>query len=286
MRDYIVSPFRPPLTPVLTFPIGGMAKCQCGNEDQDKFWTVTSLAGDTLRGFVCATCENAAVPRSKQNYLESPMSVKGNGKTIQWLRDHIDYDQDYCLIWPFFRNPNGYGQLGYLGQHHYAHRLMCRLACGEPPSSDHEAAHSCGNGHMGCASPKHLSWKTRAGNLLDCRGHGTQARSRLKQYRLTDDQVLQIMALRGKKTQSEIAIIFGVSDPTIRDIFLGRSHARPSKVKFYTPSEETLMLDAIQRGCNFTQIAKLIGRKPHAVSSWAYRKGLKSGQPVRARKSA
>lgn len=64
MTDYIVSPFRPPLTPVLNFPAGAMAKCRCGNEHQNKFWTVTSLAGSTLKGFVCADCENAAQRRS------------------------------------------------------------------------------------------------------------------------------------------------------------------------------------------------------------------------------
>jgi hypothetical protein len=40
-----------------------------------------------------------------------------------------------------------------------------------------------------------------------------------------------------------------------------------------------MMQTAIQEGRNFTEIAKMVGRKPHAVSSWAYRKGLRSGQP-------
>lgn len=57
MADYIVSTFSQPKTPVMTYAAGGLMRCQCGNEDQDKFLTVTNLAGDTLRGFVCAACE-------------------------------------------------------------------------------------------------------------------------------------------------------------------------------------------------------------------------------------
>jgi|GEM_PF-1060668 len=214
------------------------------------------------------------------------MATKGNGKTIQWLRDHANHDGDYCLIWPFNRNPNGYGQLVYLQKSGYAHRMMCEMAHGPAPSREHEAAHSCGNGHMGCAHPKHLSWKTRSENRLDCQQHGTQRRARsATEGRLTPAQVLGIKALKGKKTQAEIAFTFGVSEPTIRDIFLGRSHARPPKIKFYTPEEDAKIRDAIARGCNFTEIGRLVGRQPHAVSGRAYRLGWKSGKPVQSRRA-
>ena len=212
------------------------------------------------------------------------MTTKGNGKTIQWLRDHVNHDGDYCLIWPFNRNPNGYGQLGYLGKSGYAHRMMCEMAHGPAPSPEHEAAHSCGNGHMGCAHPKHLSWKTRSENRRDCQQHGTQRRARsATEGRLTPAQVLGIRALKGKKTQAEIAFTFGVSEPTIRDIFLGRSHARPPKIKFYTPEEDAKIREAISLGYNMPQIAAFVGRPVGAVSGRVYRLGLKSGQPLRTR---
>jgi hypothetical protein len=208
------------------------------------------------------------------------MATKGNGKTYQWLLDHKDHDGDYCLIWPFSRNPNGYGQLGYLGKSGYSHRMMCELVHGPAPSPDHEAAHSCGNGHMGCAHPKHLSWKTRSENLLDCREHGTQARScNGNKGRLTDEQVMQIRALKGKKTQDEIAFTFGVSPPTIRDIFLGRSHAAPSKIKHWTEEEETKIREAVALGYSFPQMAKYVGRSVGAVMGHTYRMGLTSGRP-------
>lgn len=214
------------------------------------------------------------------------MSNAGNGKTIQWLRDHVGHDSDYCLIWPFYRNPNGYGQFTTLGKSGWVHREMCTLVNGPPPTPDHEAAHSCGNGAGGCANPKHLSWKTRTGNGLDCRAHGTHVRSRSGSARLTDAQVDQIKALKGKKTQAEIAFTFGISEPTVRDIFLGRSHAGPSKVNYYSPEDDAKIRDAIARGCSFREIAAIVGRPIHAVSGRVYRMGLKSGQPPRARTSA
>jgi hypothetical protein len=205
------------------------------------------------------------------------MTTKGQGKAYRWLVDHKGHDGDYCLIWPFYRNPNGYGQLGYLGESYWAHRFMCELVHGAPPTPEHEAAHSCGNGSGGCANPKHLSWKTRTGNLLDCREHGTQARScNGNKGRLTDDQVMQIRALKGKKTQDEIAFTFGVSPPTVRDIFLGRSHAAPSKIKHWKPEEDEQLAKLLQDGLTHEEIAKIIGRPQKAVSGHAARLGLRS----------
>lgn len=40
------------------------------------------------------------------------MSKKGEGKTIQWVRDHVAYQYDeWCLIWPF-STTRGYGVMG------------------------------------------------------------------------------------------------------------------------------------------------------------------------------
>lgn len=57
MNAYIVSPFRQPTTPILNGPFGEPLRCPtCGNEDQEKFLTVTTL-GASLLGWVCAPCE-------------------------------------------------------------------------------------------------------------------------------------------------------------------------------------------------------------------------------------
>lgn len=150
---------------------------------------------------------------------------RGRGKGIQWVREHVNYTGEFCLIWPFSRNPEtGYALFGFEGQMYYVHRYMCELKNGPPPTPQHEAAHSCGNGHGGCANPNHLSWKTPSENAKDCRAHGTQAKHRNgRRGHLSAADVIQIRALRGRMTQRAIADQFGCSPSTVRDIFTGRS---------------------------------------------------------------
>src|SRR5579859_6085572 len=91
-------------------------------------------------------------------------------RTLQkWLIAHRNYDGEGCLIWPFGRIPFGYGTVRFngTGEHMSAHRYMCILAHGDPPAEGLHAAHDCGNGHLGCVHPKHISWKTVQENIDD-----------------------------------------------------------------------------------------------------------------------
>lgn len=209
------------------------------------------------------------------------MTTKGNGKTIQWIRDHVAYaHDDWCLIWPF-STIRGYGNFVYLQKRYYAHRFMCELVHGAPPSPKHQAAHSCGSGHIGCVNPRHLSWKTQSENQLDCRDHGTQTKHNGgNRGRLTMEIADEIRSLKGIKTQWEIAGEYKVSESTVSDIWLGRTWTRPSKISHWTPEEDEKIRDCIKRGLNFTQMAKEIGKSVGAVMGRAYRIGLHSGVPV------
>ena len=154
------------------------------------------------------------------------MNARGSGEAYAWLCANVAYQGEGCLIWPFCRNPEtGYGTFGHLSEHYYAHRFMCELVNGPPPSSKHHATHSCGKGHDGCVHPKHLEWKTPTGNLLDRRRHGT-VRYNTAGFTgiLTEDQVAQVRALKGIKSQYEIARMFGVGRPAIQ---YWHSHDRP-----------------------------------------------------------
>jgi hypothetical protein len=210
------------------------------------------------------------------------MSTKGNGNTIKWIRDHQNYQhKDWCLMWPFYRL-RGYGSFGYLGKSYYAHRFMCELIHGKPPTDKHQAAHSCGNGHLGCVNPHHLSWKTQSENQLDCRDHGTQGKNLDgNRGRLTPELADEIRAMKGIKTQWQLAEEYRISESTISDIWLNRTWTRPSKIVHWTPEEDALLVEAIGLGYNFTKAAKHVGRPVSAVMGRAYRLGMKSGQPVR-----
>lgn len=140
------------------------------------------------------------------------------GEPHQWLRDHVGYDEDVCLIWPFSKMASGYGLVKDDVKRVLAHREMCRLVHGEPPSDEHEAAHSCGNGHLGCVNPKHLRWATHAENMADTLIHGTHTRGeRQPTHKLTEAEVLKIRSLYagGNVSQDELGRRFGVGQAQV-----------------------------------------------------------------------
>lgn len=149
------------------------------------------------------------------------------GKAQKFLSDvAMNFDSDECLIWPHQRGRLGYPLIKRNGRRVSATRIVCEMTNGRPPSSIHQAAHSCGNGHLGCINPHHLEWKTPTENQADRVHHGTTNRGeRNGQARLSLDQVETIRDLRGLKTQREIAKIYGVSPSTIAMLMSGRSWA-------------------------------------------------------------
>jgi hypothetical protein len=99
-------------------------------------------------------------------------------------------------------------------------RRVCEETKGPPPTPAHEAAHSCGKGHLACVTKGHLSWKTHAENQTDKLIHGTDNRGQKHMMvKLTEDDVREIRALRGTMLQREIARQFGISQQSVGDIF-------------------------------------------------------------------
>lgn len=133
----------------------------------------------------------------------------------------LAYEGDKCLTWP-------YGAVAGRARlfKKQVSRLLCEHAYGLPPTQKHEAAHSCGNGHLGCVTKRHLSWKTHAENMADKLIHGTIIRGeRQPTAKLTEADVREIRRLKGIVSQRNLAEHFGVAHRTIYAIQAGRKWA-------------------------------------------------------------
>lgn len=152
-----------------------------------------------------------------------PLHIPANAGPLRYFKETVlIYDGDDCLFWPYSGNGKGYGKITFEGKRQYVHRIVCERTNGPQPSPRHEAAHSCGNGHLGCVNAKHLSWKTHTGNESDKRVHGTTPRGeRQWNSKLTESDVREIRRLTGSDTQENIAKKFGVSRHTISLIMRG-----------------------------------------------------------------
>lgn len=149
-----------------------------------------------------------------------------DGAPLRFYKDvALTYDGDDCLTWPYGKIA-GRAQIIYEGDNHFVARLLCEHVYGPPPSPSHEAAHSCGHGHLACINRNHLRWATRAENVADKLIHGTHNRGeRHPTVKLTETDIHEIRRLRGVETRRSLAKRFGVSHGSINDIYTGRTWA-------------------------------------------------------------
>lgn len=152
-----------------------------------------------------------------------PHVMRGRGRGFRWLRDHAAYAGDGCLKWPFGTDGKGYGSIGHESKLYKAHRMICILAHGQPPSPAFHAAHSCGRGNKGCVNPRHLSWKTPSENQQDSVRHGVYGKGVGWVGKLKKTQVSEIKALVGRLTNLELGTLYGVHPETIAKIRRGET---------------------------------------------------------------
>jgi hypothetical protein len=163
------------------------------------------------------------------------------GELLRYYRDIVlTYEGDECLIWPFARTGAGYGHLKISRKQQFVHRLVCHEEHGPPPTTAHLAAHSCGNGHLGCVARKHLSWKTPSQNYDDSIQHGTAILGDSSHFsKLNEAQARHILEMKGKKSVRELANTFGVTNSLVYMIHnrkIWRTLDEPPR-KIFVPGE-------------------------------------------------
>jgi hypothetical protein len=147
----------------------------------------------------------------------------------EWLEKALEQglDIDGCWVWPWGKNPKGYGMFSLDGKMRRVPVVACEHAHGPKPSPNHEAAHAPGKcNNPSCFRPDHLRWATRAENAADKKIDGTEnVGERHGLSKLTESQVVEIIALlkEGKYLQREIGEMFGVHPTAISDIAVGKT---------------------------------------------------------------
>lgn len=144
--------------------------------------------------------------------------IAPDGAALNFLKDLVGHTGKGCVLWPFrAQYRQKYGSLWFEGRLTGAHRLMCRMAHGEPNGM--EAAHSC---HTRlCVNPNHLRWATRAENLAERRLLKGESNPSAK---LSASDVRKMREMIGlKMSHGSIANEFGVSRRNVTRIAAGET---------------------------------------------------------------
>lgn len=144
-----------------------------------------------------------------------------NGTLLKTVVANVQHQSEACLIWPHSRSNTGYPcTLLVDNKRISAHRYMCILAHGPPPTPAHYARHLCGKGHEGCFNPKHLAWGTPKQNSADMLTHGTRLLGEAAPWtKFTDEQIVAVyLDPRGANMLSEQT---GMTLGTINNIRAG-----------------------------------------------------------------
>lgn len=161
--------------------------------------------------------------RLRRHGAVSVTKAPAAGSGLKFIEEvALSFAGDECLPWPFGPGSRGYGSIKINGRGKLAHRIVCERVHGPAPRGRQLAAHSCGNGHLGCVNPRHLRWATYQENSDDAVAHGAVATGeRNGSAKITAEIARKIMAAKGTDTQKAIARRFGISKTNVGQIHRG-----------------------------------------------------------------
>lgn len=146
------------------------------------------------------------------------------GDPLAFIERAVTHKGAGCLIWPYGRTADGYGQVTYQTTEGRrttttAHRLVLTRTAGPAPSGAHLAAHEPKVCHTpACVNPAHLRWATVAENAADQIIDGTRPHGWL-----TPADVRAVRA--SSEPSTALAARYGVSSAAVRMARSGKNHA-------------------------------------------------------------
>lgn len=132
---------------------------------------------------------------------------------------------DECWPWQGGTSDGGYGQFDRDGRKVGAHRVAYEAIHGALPRGS-VVRHRCDN--PPCCNPRHLIVGTHQDNMNDRTARGRNAVHRGQRNgraKISDTTALRIyLAVKGGRTQKDVAKLFGVKPSQVSDIVNKRSH--------------------------------------------------------------
>lgn len=139
---------------------------------------------------------------------------RGGRLGLKWRIMNPSRDKDGYRVVRFYRGDGTWKQLR-------VSRLICAAFHGDPLFPELEVRHLDGNNRNDAS--ENLAWGTSAENSNDTKRHGTQPfGEQHHNATLSDTQVAEICALKGKRLQREVAAAFGTTQSYVSDIWSGR----------------------------------------------------------------
>lgn len=153
---------------------------------------------------------------------------------------------DECLVWPYSRRPDGYAEFNHEKIKYPLHQYACEYVNGPKSEEKPVCRHLCGNGHLGCFNPNHLTWGTYKENTQDSILHETVHRGeRHQNVKLKEADILEIYRrAHSGEDQRDIAASFGITQPTVSAIKLGRTWSwltgaeKKDEYSYYIPASQ------------------------------------------------
>src|SRR5947209_13587711 len=134
---------------------------------------------------------------------------------------HVDKTGE-CWLWQGYADKDGYGRFGVDYKVARASRMAWELTFGDIPP-EFQVCHNCpGGDNPACVNPAHLWLGRTINNIHDAMRKNRRAiGERHPRTLLTEEDAMGILALKGVKSQKEIAHIYNTSRYVVGDIHTG-----------------------------------------------------------------
>jgi len=136
----------------------------------------------------------------------------------------LKWEGDDCLKWPFQINKNKYAIVSVGRKSKYAHRVICLIKHGMPPTLSSQAWHTCGNKEGGCVNPKHIRWVELKESMRTRKKRSERTGEAHHNSKLSNSDVLKIYSKKNIASAAELANQYKVSASAIYMIWTRRNY--------------------------------------------------------------